>query len=77
MVLRTEHPRYGVVSQPASQDRVGTEKPTYRRAPQRKEDFSHVVHDLLCYGEDRVTELTVAGAFGHFMHPQVDEAAAR
>ena len=44
--------------------RVGDPPATYRRAPQRNEDFDYVVRDLLGYDDARIADLTAAGAFG-------------
>jgi len=64
MIVETEHPRYGQLRQLASPVRVGPDRPTYRRAPQRNEDLSYVVEELLSYSEETVARLTAAGAFG-------------
>ncbi len=36
----------------------------FRRAPQRNEDFGHVVRELLSYDDDRIAALVDSGAFG-------------
>jgi crotonobetainyl-CoA:carnitine CoA-transferase CaiB-like acyl-CoA transferase len=64
LVVETEHPRYGTVRQPASPVRVGPPPDGHRRAPQRNEDFDHVVRSVLGYGDDRVSAMVEAGAFG-------------
>ncbi|MEV4380213.1 CoA transferase [Streptosporangium sp. NPDC049644] len=62
--VTTEHPRFGTVEQVASPVRVGSEPPTYRRAPLRNEDFDLVVRDIVGYDEATIDELTAQGAFG-------------
>ena len=45
--------------------RVGAERAdVLRRAPQRNEDFGHVVRELLSYDDDRIAALVDSGAFG-------------
>lgn len=68
LVVSTEHPGYGTVRAPASPVRVGDDGVPHRRAPERNEDFRHVVHDLLGYDDARVEGLRSAGAFG-VSHP--------
>ncbi|MEV0973533.1 CaiB/BaiF CoA transferase family protein [Microtetraspora glauca] len=64
LVVETEHPVWGTVRQVASPVRVGDERPAYRRAPRRNEDFGHVTRGLLGYDDEKVAALTEAGAFG-------------
>ncbi|GAA1373432.1 CaiB/BaiF CoA transferase family protein [Catellatospora chokoriensis] len=64
MIVRTEHPAFGTVTQVASPVRVGDEAPAYRRAPRRNEDFGYVTDDLLGYSPEQVARLRAAGAFG-------------
>lgn len=64
MLVTTEHPHYGTVTQVASPVRVGSELPTYRRAPQRNEHFTQVLTEVAGYDEAKIAELTAAGAFG-------------
>lgn len=64
MIVETEHPRFGTVRQPASPLRVGPVVTEHRRAPQRNEDFDHVVRELLGYDDATIDSLTAAGAFG-------------
>lgn len=64
MLVETEHPRYGTVTQLASPVRVGSELPTYVRAPQRNEHFDDVLTSVAGYDEARIAELKAAGAFG-------------
>ena len=64
MIVETDHPEYGRLRQLASPVRVGAQAPAYRRAPQRNEDFSYVLHDLLGYSAETASRLTAAGAFG-------------
>lgn len=82
LVVQTSHPRYGTVEQVASPVRVGSEPPTYRRAPQLNEDFRLVVESVLGLDEAQVASLRAAGAFGPGEAPAGDElpepkAAAR
>ncbi len=77
LVVETEHPRYGRLRQLASPVRVGDQPPSYRRAPARNEDFDHVVRTILGYDENRVSELGVRGAFGHWENdPDLPQAEA-
>jgi len=64
LIVETEHPRWGTVRQPRTAVAVGTERITNRRAPQRNEDFEHVLTDLLGYDGERIQELVSSGAFG-------------
>lgn len=64
MVVETDHPRFGRVRQVASPVRVGTQQPTYRRAPQRNEDLDHVLTQVAGYDAARIAELRAGGAFG-------------
>ncbi|MGH2830901.1 MAG: CaiB/BaiF CoA transferase family protein, partial [Actinomycetota bacterium] len=54
MIVTTEHPRFGAVRQPAGAVRVGDDAVPHRRAPQRNEDASYVLRDLLGYDDARV-----------------------
>ena len=53
MIVETEHPRFGTVRLVRSAVRVGHEKNSYRRAPQRNEDARYVLADLLGYDNER------------------------
>lgn len=64
LLVETEHPRYGTVRQVASPVRVGSEPPTYRRAPLRHEDADRLLGGLLGYDDATVSDLTSQGAFG-------------
>ena len=64
MLVTTEHPRYGTVTQLASPVRVGAELPDYVRAPQRNEHFDRVLREVAGYDDARIAELKAAGAFG-------------
>ncbi|KHL15809.1 crotonobetainyl-CoA:carnitine CoA-transferase CaiB-like acyl-CoA transferase [Mumia flava] len=64
LVVETEHPRYGTLRQVASPVRVGSEPPTYRRAPRRNEDADHVLGSIAGYDAERIASLADAGAFG-------------
>ena len=47
LIVTTEHPRWGPVRQPRTAVSVGPVRTDFRRAPQRNEDFGHVVRELL------------------------------
>jgi crotonobetainyl-CoA:carnitine CoA-transferase CaiB-like acyl-CoA transferase len=64
MLVTTEHPQFGTVTQVASAVRVGAEPQAHRRAPRRNEDAEAVLQNLLGYQPDHLRELTDAGAFG-------------
>ncbi|GAA4368157.1 CoA transferase [Nocardioides caricicola] len=64
LLVETEHPRYGTVRQVASPVRVGSELPTYRRAPLRNEDADRILGELLGYDSTAVSDLQDRGAFG-------------
>ena len=64
LVVRTEHPRFGTVSQLGSPVRVGAERPVHRRGPRLGEDTHDVLAKLLGYDERRIGDLRCAGAFG-------------
>jgi crotonobetainyl-CoA:carnitine CoA-transferase CaiB-like acyl-CoA transferase len=57
LIVETEHPRFGTVRQVRSPVRVGTEQPSYRRAPQRNEDVDYVLGDVLGYDAARREQL--------------------
>ena len=57
LIVSAEHPKFGSVEQLISPVRVGTEPPTYRRAPQRGEDGEQILRDILGYDEDRIRSL--------------------
>ena len=64
LLVETEHPRYGTVRQVASPVRVGSEPPSYRRAPLRNEDADRILGELLGYDAAAVADLGDRGAFG-------------
>ncbi|HVL89713.1 MAG TPA: CoA transferase [Actinomycetota bacterium] len=64
LIVETEHPRFGIVRQPASPVRVGEPAASHRRAPRLGEDEPYVLGGLLGYGETRIASLRDAGAFG-------------
>ncbi len=64
LVVETQHPRYGRVRMPRTAVNAGPVTGTDRRAPQRNEDFSYVVGELLGYDAERVAGLVGSGAFG-------------
>lgn len=69
MLVTTEHPYFGAVTQVASAVRVGNEPTVYRRAPRRNEHASEVMREVLGYSADRLTELREGGAFGTAQSP--------
>ena len=69
MLVTTEHPYFGTVTQVASAVRVGNEPTVYRRAPRRNEHASEVMREILGYSDDRLTELREGGAFGTAQSP--------
>ena len=65
LIVETEHPRFGPLRTLASPVRVGDPAAlTYRRGPARHEDADRVLRDVAGYDEQRVRDLTAAGAFG-------------
>ncbi len=64
MLVTTEHPRFGTINQLASPVRVGSQPPTYRRAPRRNEDFDYVLREIAGYGDDELAHADAGGAFG-------------
>lgn len=64
LIVDTEHPRYGTLSQIASPVRVGAQPPDHHRAPQRGEHTEDIARDVLGYDEARIADLTRQGAFG-------------
>jgi crotonobetainyl-CoA:carnitine CoA-transferase CaiB-like acyl-CoA transferase len=64
LIVATEHPHFGTVRSIGSPVRVGTTPPPARRAPQRNEDASDILHGLLAYDDRTIGELRGAGAFG-------------
>ena len=75
LLVETEHPRYGTVRQVASPVRVGSEPPTYRRAPLRNEDAGRILGEMLGYDAAAVADLTDRGAFGMTRDDASDLAA--
>jgi crotonobetainyl-CoA:carnitine CoA-transferase CaiB-like acyl-CoA transferase len=64
MLVETDHPRFGAITQVATAARVGSIPPARGRAPARNEDGPEILRDLLEYPDTRVSELRNAGAFG-------------
>lgn len=64
LIVETEHPVYGTVKQLASPVRVGDQRPEYRRAPRRNEDFGYVMRETIGWSDERIDALASAGAFG-------------
>lgn len=64
LIVSTEHPRFGTVRQVVTPARVGARASSHRRAPLRNEDQAHVLEGILGYGQERITTLREAAAFG-------------
>ena len=63
LIATTEHEVWGEVRQVTSPVRFGAERPEYRRAPHRNENFDEVM-SLLGYSADDIRGLVDGGAFG-------------
>ncbi len=63
MIIETDHPRYGKVKQVATPVKAGPARTDNRRAPQRNEDASYVLNELLKYDEAKVSQLSADQAF--------------
>jgi crotonobetainyl-CoA:carnitine CoA-transferase CaiB-like acyl-CoA transferase len=72
MRVTTEHPVFGPLDQVASPVKVGSEPPTYRRAPRRNEDFDHVLREVAGYDHAKIVTAGNNGAFGpdHVVPPE-------
>jgi crotonobetainyl-CoA:carnitine CoA-transferase CaiB-like acyl-CoA transferase len=75
MLVTTDHPAFGTVTQVASPVRVGQPRRDHRRAPQLDEDASSVLSELLGYHDDHIRSLRAAGAFGEVTPGATREAA--
>jgi len=64
LIVETEHPVFGTVSQVASALRFGDEQAQHVRAPSLNEHRDQLLSGLLGYGQDVITQLSEAGAFG-------------
>jgi crotonobetainyl-CoA:carnitine CoA-transferase CaiB-like acyl-CoA transferase len=64
LIVSTDHPRFGTVTQVASPVRVGSAPQRHRRAPQRGEHTDEVLRNLLGYDQTTVERLRDLGAFG-------------
>lgn len=64
MLVHTEHPHFGQITQVASAVRVGEERPEYRRAPRRHEHAEAILSGLLGYTSTEIAERVSQGAFG-------------
>lgn len=64
MLIQTEHPTFGTITQVSSAVRVGNEPAAHRRAPRRNEHARAVLEDLLGYTPEHRRHLDRAGAFG-------------
>lgn len=63
LIIETDHPRFGRVTQLASPVKVGEPRREHRRAPQRNEDGERILRSL-GYDDDRIGRLADSGAFG-------------
>lgn len=63
MLITTEHPRFGTVTQVSSPVRVGPVPHTHRRAPQLGQDTGAVLRSILGYGDADLARLAEGGAF--------------
>jgi crotonobetainyl-CoA:carnitine CoA-transferase CaiB-like acyl-CoA transferase len=63
MIIETDHPRYGKVKQVATPVKAGPARNDNRRAPQRNEDASYVLTELLNYDAAKVSQLAADQAF--------------
>lgn len=77
LVVKTEHPRFGTISQVASPVRVGSEPPTYRRAPLRNEDLAYVMQDVAGFDAQQIEAFERAGAFGLAANTGIDDHAVQ
>jgi len=64
LVVETEHPRFGIVRQPAAVVRVGERPAVQRRAPRLNEDETYVLREVLDLEDDKAVQLSTNGAFG-------------
>jgi crotonobetainyl-CoA:carnitine CoA-transferase CaiB-like acyl-CoA transferase len=64
LIVESEHPHFGTVRGVGSPVRVGEMTPPVRRAPRRNEHAGEILHGLLRYDDEKIGELTTAGAFG-------------
>lgn len=64
LLISTEHPRFGTVTQIGPPVRVGPVPQQHNRAPQRGEHTDPILRDLLGYDDTAITALADAGAFG-------------
>ncbi len=64
LLITTEHPRFGTVSQVSSPVRVGDPPRRHRRAPGLGEDTGDVLRALLKYDDADLARLAGEGAFG-------------
>jgi crotonobetainyl-CoA:carnitine CoA-transferase CaiB-like acyl-CoA transferase len=64
LLVTTEHPYFGTVTQVSSPVRVGAQPTAYQRAPRRHENADELLGNLLGYDESTIRDLGTAGAFG-------------
>ncbi|MFS3126873.1 CaiB/BaiF CoA transferase family protein [Nocardioides sp. Bht2] len=79
LLVTTEHPRFGQLTQVASPVRVGSEKPSYVRAPLRNEHAQRVLREVAGFDAEKIAQLQAAGAFGAAAldpHPDGTETVA-
>jgi crotonobetainyl-CoA:carnitine CoA-transferase CaiB-like acyl-CoA transferase len=63
--VNLEHPTLGHFTVEGPRPRLSRTPGQVRRsAPSIGQDYAHVLQTILGYGEDRVSELTLAGVFG-------------
>ncbi len=75
LLVTTDHPVFGSVTQVGSPVRVGEPRRDHRRAPQLHEDAAAVLSELLGYPDDRIRDLEAGGAFGEVATATAREAA--
>jgi crotonobetainyl-CoA:carnitine CoA-transferase CaiB-like acyl-CoA transferase len=68
MLIETDHPTFGTVTQVSSAVRVGEEPAAHRRAPRRNEHADEVLGGLLGYSHEHRDLLEQSGAFGTSSH---------
>jgi len=64
LIVTTEHPHFGTCAASAVPCASETAPPPARRAPQRNEHADDILRGLLHYGDQKIGELSAAGAFG-------------
>jgi len=64
LIVEAEHPKFGQVRQLASPVRVGPQRESHRRGPQRNEDARQILGGLLGYSDAKILALEASAAFG-------------